>query len=93
MVRETIAVRFGHGGNSDRGADHLPGVRLFKGRDDADRRLPALLQLRGMRRVTSAASWGLLRVLLLRGLGLSAKAARGLTPRAERPALGNMRTP
>ena len=92
MVGETFAVRSGHGGNSDRGADHLPGVRLFKGRDDADRRLPALLQLRRMRRVTSAASWGLLRVLLLCGLGLSAKAARGLNPRAERPGCSSGRS-
>jgi len=53
------------GENGDTIHDYLPSLRSHIGRDDADRRLPILLRLQGMRHPAQAQSWRLLRILLL----------------------------
>jgi hypothetical protein len=54
------------GGDANDLSFSLPKVWLQIGRDDADRRLPVLLQLQGLRRAPQAKAGRLLRVLLLR---------------------------
>src|SRR5262249_56923890 len=63
------------GGGPDPGQRHpLPGVRPWVGRADADRRLPVLLRLQGLRRAPQAAAGRLLRVLLVRDREMPADA-------------------
>ena len=75
------------GRSGDRGSNHVPRVRLRQGRDDADRRVPALLSLRGLPDAPQAAGGRLLCVLLVCGRRLPVEANRSLT-RAELPAFG-----
>src|SRR5215831_2802209 len=55
--------------------DNLPPVRSHRNRTDADRRLPILLRLQGLRDGAEAQTWRLLRLLLLRHGSLSAGSA------------------
>lgn len=89
MTGETAARVRSHARHHHRGDDHVSFVRVCEARDDADERLPALLSLRGVRRDVEAASWGLLRVLLPRGFGLSAEAGPGLVAAGMSPAGGS----
>ena len=51
---------------------HLPALRPFRGRDDADRRLPVVLRMQGLRHGAETPAGRLLRVLFLRNGALPA---------------------
>lgn len=89
---ETGQVRFGHRRSRDGVANYLPELRVLQGGADVYRRLSALLPLQRVRRGASAASWGVLCVLLLRRLRLPTEADRKPEPRASaKPLLGRGR--
>jgi hypothetical protein len=84
-TRHTPSVRLGSPDRPDtlglsaltdsRGDDHMSGLRTRGTRGDGDRRLPALVHLRGLRSASQATPRRLLRVLLVRARRLSAATA------------------
>jgi hypothetical protein len=73
------------GGVRPKGHDHLPALWAQGVRDHADRRMPVLLRVSGLRRDASPTRGRLLRLLLVRRQALPAAATRGLANRQRAP--------
>ena len=73
-VTQSSGLRSNQSGHTARIRHHLPDLRASSAGADADRRLPVLLRLQGLRRTPATSGRRLLRVLLFRGHAVPAEA-------------------